>query len=686
MYKKITLLSLLAFVLFFNVIYAQQVSVTTLGQVYSENFNSLSNTGSTGTVLPDGWYSTASSYRIGDGSSNTGGLYSFGTVDATDRALGSLGSGSATPSYGLKFVNNTGASITSISVSYTAELWRLGQKPALRLDSTIFSYNVGVDSIQATGWITVGNFKTPDTSAATSGALDGNVAPNNSSVTHTISGLSIDNGATFWIRWSEFNVSGTDDGLAIDDLQVSFTGAVLSPCTEPANAVTALTATANSTTSISGSFTATSADAYLVLLDSNATVPTVMDASTYAVNTTVGTATVIANGTGTTFSKSGLVPNTTYNVYVFPYNNVSCTGGPNYNITTPATTTVTTLIDACPEPIAGVTNLVFTNVTDTTITGSFSTVADAAGYIVLYGTSSTLPAVRDSNTYTVGQTVIQGSNTATVAYVGTNSTFTINNLMAGTKYYAVVFAYTDCPFGPNYKINFTNDANKQDTTTTGGCIQPDTMVSVTVGAITANSISGTFVGPANGADGYIVVYRKSSFLAAPKDSNVYTVGTYFTAISGSFTDTSYIGAILSGSATSFTIPGLDASTQYYFAVIPYKLCGTAPNYNPYISYASNKANATTSVATSVKISQKEAAFSLYPNPTNNGLLYVKFDKSLKEDASLEVIDLLGRKLSSQNISNGSDLQTIDVSQFAKGTYLLNIIYKGSNNVSTFIVQ
>ena len=686
MYKKITLLSLLAILLLSNVIYAQQISVTTLGQVYTQDFNSLANTGSTGTALPNGWYSTVASYRVGDGSLNNGGLYSFGTADTTDRALGSLGSGSATPSYGLKFVNNTGASITSITVNYTAELWRLGQKPALRLDSTNFSYNVGADSIQATGWTVAGNFKTTDTTATAAGAINGNIAPNRGAVSHTISGLSIDNGVTFWIRWTELNVSGTDDGLAIDDLSVSFTGAVLSPCTEPTGSVTALTATATSTTAISGSFTATTADGYLVLLDSNATVPIITDATTYAVNTTVGTATVIANGAGTTFSRNGLVPNTMYHIYVFPYNNVSCTGGPNYNTTAPANTTVTTLVDACPEPVAGVSNLIFTNVTDSTLTGKFNKVTDAAGYIVLYGTTSTLPAVRDSATYTVGQTVTQGNNTATVAYIGSDSNFTIHNLVAGTKYYAVVFAYTTCSFGANFKINFTNDANKQDTTTTGGCIQPDTMVSITVGALTANSISGTFVGPVSGADGYIVVYRKASFLAAPKDSNTYTVGGYFTALSGSFTDTSYVGAVLAGSATSFTISGLDANTKYYFAVIPYKLCGTYPNYNPFITYANNKASATTSVSTAVKINQKEAAFTLYPNPTNNGTLFVKFDKSLREEATLEVIDLLGRKLTSQNIANGSDLQTIDVSQFAKGTYLLNIVYKGTTNVSTFVVQ
>ena len=46
------------------------------------------------------------------------------------------------------------------------EMWRLGQKPALRLDSVLLSYNIDVDSLQATGWVNVpaGTAKTPDTS------------------------------------------------------------------------------------------------------------------------------------------------------------------------------------------------------------------------------------------------------------------------------------------------------------------------------------------------------------------------------------------------------------------------------------------------------------------------------------------------------------------------------------------
>ncbi|MDD4019849.1 MAG: hypothetical protein PHV28_18115 [Kiritimatiellae bacterium] len=63
------------------------------------------------------------SYRTGTGTA--GGLYSFG-ADA-DRSLGSLTSSSGNPlRYGLAFTNATGQAVTNLSISFTAEQWRVG--------------------------------------------------------------------------------------------------------------------------------------------------------------------------------------------------------------------------------------------------------------------------------------------------------------------------------------------------------------------------------------------------------------------------------------------------------------------------------------------------------------------------------------------------------------------------------
>src|SRR5687767_6127369 len=74
-----------------------QVSILPGNLEYIQNFNALSQTGTSNTwtnntTIP-GWYAANgsglySSYRAGDGSSSTTGLYSFGST--SDRALGSL--------------------------------------------------------------------------------------------------------------------------------------------------------------------------------------------------------------------------------------------------------------------------------------------------------------------------------------------------------------------------------------------------------------------------------------------------------------------------------------------------------------------------------------------------------------------------------------------------------------------
>lgn len=65
--------------------------------------------------------------------------------------------------------------------------------------------------------------------SGTLGKLDGNLVANKSAITYTISGLSIPNNGTIFLRWLDFNATGTDDGLGIDDFKIKAYASVLSP-------------------------------------------------------------------------------------------------------------------------------------------------------------------------------------------------------------------------------------------------------------------------------------------------------------------------------------------------------------------------------------------------------------------------------------------------------------------------
>jgi hypothetical protein len=206
-------------------VHAQTVSLTTLGVNYDQNFNTLASTGSSST-LPTGWIllesgsSSANNglYAAGTGSSNAGDTYSFGSSGSTDRALGGLRSGTLLPTIGASFTNNTGSAISALQIQYQGEQWRLGtaNRGSDRLDFQI-SHNatalnngvwIDVDALDFTGPINTG----------TLGALIGN---NNAvTITYEIQGLNIANGQTFFIRWTDVDVSGADDGLSIDNFSL----------------------------------------------------------------------------------------------------------------------------------------------------------------------------------------------------------------------------------------------------------------------------------------------------------------------------------------------------------------------------------------------------------------------------------------------------------------------------------
>ncbi|MBL9190566.1 MAG: hypothetical protein JNK23_24020 [Opitutaceae bacterium] len=198
-------------------------TLTTIGVAYTQDFNSLATSG-TSTLLPTGWafsetgVSNDTTYGTGTGSSTTGNTYSFGTN--SDRAFGTLLTGNLTSTIGAGFINNTGATISSITVSYTGEQWRLGATG--REDRLDFAYSSNATSLTSGSWTsdTTLNFVAP-VSAGTVGLLDGNLAANRTSITSTISGLNISAGGMFWLRWSDFNATGSDDGLGIDDFSLT---------------------------------------------------------------------------------------------------------------------------------------------------------------------------------------------------------------------------------------------------------------------------------------------------------------------------------------------------------------------------------------------------------------------------------------------------------------------------------
>ncbi len=207
-----------------------------------QNFDSLVNTGAgTFDVLPAGWYLTELNsggaadgrYVVGTGSSNAGGAYSFGVAAGdTERALGSLGSGTVTPiHFGAQLMNTGSGPITALSISFDGEMWRRGASNPPNGDGLAFAYSTNATSLIDSTFVPVAAlaFAAPastclNVSGTTlAGATNGNTAVCRAQVTATISGLAVNPGATIWIRWTDIDNGGSDDAVAIDNVTVAAT-------------------------------------------------------------------------------------------------------------------------------------------------------------------------------------------------------------------------------------------------------------------------------------------------------------------------------------------------------------------------------------------------------------------------------------------------------------------------------
>lgn len=199
------------------------VTIDQFNVSYQENFDTLATV--TSSSMPPGWEfsetgsSANTTYGVGTGSSATGNTYSFGAASSTERALGALRTSGVAAEFGTVVTNNTGNTITQLTIQFTGEQWRLGALG--RVDQLDFAYSLDGTSITTGSWLDVDalDFVAPTTTGAT-GALDGNAVENSLLITHTITGLNLTSGASLWLRWNDFDASGSDDGLAIDNFSI----------------------------------------------------------------------------------------------------------------------------------------------------------------------------------------------------------------------------------------------------------------------------------------------------------------------------------------------------------------------------------------------------------------------------------------------------------------------------------
>ncbi|PHS10840.1 MAG: hypothetical protein COA88_00710 [Kordia sp.] len=149
------------------------------------------------------------------GGVTTGGFYAF-EVAGFDYAMGiqPIGSDFTPGTITLKVTNNSGSPISEVQVDY--ELWILNDQG--RANSLNFSYST--DDSSYTNVVSL-DHTSPE-------AADGSPAWVQNDKSTTITGLTLNNGETLYLRWTgnDSSGSGSRDEFAIDDITVNFVAAL----------------------------------------------------------------------------------------------------------------------------------------------------------------------------------------------------------------------------------------------------------------------------------------------------------------------------------------------------------------------------------------------------------------------------------------------------------------------------
>lgn len=211
------------------------VSLSPIDSAYAQSFDTLNTLGTANAINAapgmGGWDLTESGgsardneqYGANTGSSGEGDTYSYGTSAALlDRALGGLRAPALAPVFGAAFTNDTGETIAKLDVAYTGEMFRAGVLNRNAADRIDFQLSLDATSLTTGTWTNYDDldFASP-TVNTTVGAKDANAPAFRTELSLQITDLAIVSGASFWVRWTDFDITGPDDGLAVDDFSIT---------------------------------------------------------------------------------------------------------------------------------------------------------------------------------------------------------------------------------------------------------------------------------------------------------------------------------------------------------------------------------------------------------------------------------------------------------------------------------
>lgn len=680
-----------------------QTSVSITGTTYTQNFNSLDTTSTPSSNLPAGWkiyeYGTGAAvdqmYKGNTGSSNSGETYSYGSVGSTDRALGSIASLTGNrPHYGVIFTNNTGAAITSINIQYMLEQWRHASDTLAISDSLILEFSTTAIAINDTNasWQTSSIVATSPKNFVntTNTILDGNLTANRNSVSGTIT-VNIPNGSNIALRFKDVKVSGSNDGLGVDDLNITFgTGIVNIPILTSTNPIDNATGVAIGNSSLTITF-----DKNITIGTGNVYVNNLTDATSVTIpvssTTVAGMVATIPNVTllpsksyaiqydstcykNGSFNGVGIYNNTSWNFQTLNPKPLISTKTPADNSTNVplSTTSISLVFDK--NITAGTGNIYVSNLTDVTA----QTIA--IGSCTIVGANLNIPGVN----------LLAGKNYA-VQYDST--AVTANSYNAIGIYDTTTWNFSTIPaIAP--PVNSLNE-------TFTGCLAPalgsftqtselgnaQTWRCSTYGHNDANAVSmNGGITLADNTDWLVSPTMNVSAMANPMLSFWAKKRFAGTTTKEVLVSSNYTGDVTTATWTPITITGfaaIDTNGWNAFnnaSLMAYK----AANFHVAFKYTATAANPSdeltiddvtiTDGPVSTSSVQLENMNVSVLGTANDGVLTIAIDSKSTSNYAVRIIDVLGNTIYNGAIqaSIGKNKYTIQLPAVANGVYIMTI--------------
>ncbi|HMP89968.1 MAG TPA: hypothetical protein PJ991_07195 [Kiritimatiellia bacterium] len=403
------------------------------------------------------------------------------------------------------------------------------------------------------------------------------VVYNGSGSSVAVSGLSAN--TVYHFRVYEYNGSGGSE----DYLTSTATGNPASRttlATEPNTQATTVTFSSVGTTSMTVGWTSgNGANRLVIARQGSAPSGGPVDGTSYTADadfggsgSVLGDGKVVYQGSGSSFTLTGLSPATRYYLQVYEYNGSGLSL--NYN-TDSATGNPGNRYTLSNEPADHATSFMATTASSSQINLTWTAASGPpSGYIVIQRTSADpTGAPSDGQGYSVSDTIGDGT-VAAIVTPGSATSVNITGLSASTAYH-----FSIVPFnwdGANAQTyNYYTAATIPTANATTYAAEPTTQATdITFPTRSQSSIQVSWT-DGNGANRVVVAREGSAVDANPVDGTGYSASAVFG--SGDALGSGFV--VYNGSGSSVTVTGLKTNTTYHFRVYEFNGSAGTANYN-----------------------------------------------------------------------------------------------------------